>query len=345
MPSKRGLHTAATAPGVIISMAMLASVRQILYSQVPMATNDQKFEEHIRTRKETPPRILYKYVTADTATKILRNRTLRFQSPLRYNDPFDSQWDPLWPLSTPKAMDYQRALAERALRDPASWPDDANLEWRRQWDCKRANIESLPEEQREEAIGRFVDNLKKMKELKERIEDIIYRMRFLCLCECDRSILMWSHYADQHKGIVLGFDVSELEDQLRVPFMRVKYCDELPCLIDSEACKRAEVFGLPCPPIENTYKWVLAKHTDWYYEKEWRLVCKADANTNGQHEDIAFPAKALVEIASGCRAERLDSSSSKLLDLARNIQPKVRHYSMSPHPSRFALVKKQSDIL
>ena len=45
------------------------------------------------------------------------------------------------------------------------------------------------------------------------------------------------------------------------------------------------------------------------------------------------------------RAEPLDSSSSKLLDLARNIQTKVRHYSMSVHPSQFALVKKQSDIL
>lgn len=33
----------------------------------------------------------YKYVTAETALKILQNRTLKYSSPVTFNDPFDSQ--------------------------------------------------------------------------------------------------------------------------------------------------------------------------------------------------------------------------------------------------------------
>ena len=30
----------------------------------------------------------------------------------------------------------------------------------------------------------------------------------LCLSACDNSILMWSHYADEHKGFCIGFNNS-----------------------------------------------------------------------------------------------------------------------------------------
>lgn len=33
----------------------------------------------------------YKYLTAETALKILQNRTLKYSSPVTFNDPFDSQ--------------------------------------------------------------------------------------------------------------------------------------------------------------------------------------------------------------------------------------------------------------
>ena len=33
----------------------------------------------------------YKYVTSETALLILKNRTLRYRSPVTFNDPFDTQ--------------------------------------------------------------------------------------------------------------------------------------------------------------------------------------------------------------------------------------------------------------
>ena len=179
-----------------------------------MPKGDRQFEEHVRNREVEPPSILYKYATVDTARKVLRTGTLRFQSPLRYNDPFDSQWDPFWPIFTPEAREYERALAERALRDPASWPDHAEPEFRRAMDDERARIEALPQGQREEAIARFLDDLMDKPTIPEpvadRLLDIRRRMRMLCLCECDRSVLMWSHYADQHRGVMLGFDINAI---------------------------------------------------------------------------------------------------------------------------------------
>src|SRR4051812_23527309 len=41
----------------------------------------------------THPEHFYKYVDADTAKIILKNSTLRWSAPSRFNDPFDVQFD------------------------------------------------------------------------------------------------------------------------------------------------------------------------------------------------------------------------------------------------------------
>ncbi len=91
-----------------------------------MPRGDEHFDEYVRSRTVSPPKILYKYTTVETARIILSTGKLRFQSPLRYNDPFDSQWDLLWPAFTPDARQYERELHREALLNPAAWPPDAD---------------------------------------------------------------------------------------------------------------------------------------------------------------------------------------------------------------------------
>lgn len=42
-------------------------------------------------------------------------------------------------------------------------------------------------------------------QLKKQIRSLIQRCGVLCLSSLKDNIVMWSHYADHHKGIVLGF--------------------------------------------------------------------------------------------------------------------------------------------
>jgi Protein of unknown function (DUF2971) len=76
----------------------------------------------------------------------------------------------------------------------------------------------------------------------------------LCFSEDKSDVLQWSHYADRHKGICLGFDVSGGQEK----FGRVTY------VIDR----------LPFPEkldVDFSWKLLTTKSKDWGYEKEWRV--------------------------------------------------------------------------
>lgn len=309
-----------------------------------MPRGDNHFEEHIRTRTANPPAVLYKYTTVDTARTVFSDGKIRFQSPLRYNDPFDSKWDVFWPTCTPEAIEHERALIKKALMIPESWPADADPNFRNAMDNVRARILALPESQRESAIAEFVRkaaaNPNTQDDLARRILDIRRRMRILCLSALDESLLMWSHYADQHRGVALGFDTSVMENSLKRPFEPVKYCDSPPRLIDADAWSRSMVFGLPHPELTGGEReWAITKHTDWNYEREWRIVTITQRRTADEYEDFAFPRDALVEVVLGCRTD--PSCSEELLALVREIRPEVRHFRMTKHNSRFELIKTE----
>jgi hypothetical protein len=78
----------------------------------------------------------------------------------------------------------------------------------------------------------------------------------LCFSEKWKSILQWSHYAERHKGISLGFDVTNSETK----FGRVDY----------------KSGKLAFPGIENLnqafmWKMLRTKYRGWDYEQEWRV--------------------------------------------------------------------------
>lgn len=95
---------------------------------------------------------------------------------------------------------------------------------------------------------------------------------------------MWSHYSNNFKGFVVGFDQSN-------PFFsvaeKVQYVTKFPVLSDD-------------------FKAVLTKHKQWGYELEWRIIkvlgdAEPDA-TKGKGGDIylyKFPPSALTEVILG----------------------------------------------
>lgn len=83
--------------------------------------------------------------------------------------------------------------------------------------------------------------------------------------ESYNNLLMWSHYADEHKGIVVEFDYHILNDHfnknlgLKKPIERVLYNRE-----------RHETLPRSTSPKRN----LLTKSDDWIYEKEHRIITK-----------------------------------------------------------------------
>jgi Protein of unknown function (DUF2971) len=94
------------------------------------------------------------------------------------------------------------------------------------------------------------------------------RFGVLCFSEDKADLLQWAHYADRHKGICLGFDVSGSEEKFRP----VQYVEE----------------GFPFPESpDETFTWKLlsTKSEAWKYEKEWRVFLRLTEGIWNQYAD------------------------------------------------------------
>lgn len=86
----------------------------------------------------------------------------------------------------------------------------------------------------------------------------------LCFSKSRRNPVMWSHYANSHKGICLGFDV---KDKL---LNAVKYVDRR----SKNEIRYDDVF---CPENEEIFEKCLStKFSHWKYEQEMRAFFKVD---------------------------------------------------------------------
>jgi hypothetical protein len=85
-------------------------------------------------------------------------------------------------------------------------------------------------------------------------------LRVLCLSEKNDSILMWSHYADNHKGLCIEYVFDEHPDIVESLYP-VVYTDKRPMLSKSNIESNKE-------PMHT----ILCKSPDWSYEKEWRYI-------------------------------------------------------------------------
>ena len=92
----------------------------------------------------------------------------------------------------------------------------------------------------------------------------------ICLSWNWKHPLLWSHYADKHKGIAIGFDVPD-----DGPFRRVRY-----------QRNRLQAPQAHWPGDADLERLLLTKSTAWEYETEYRRFCWLDESN--QEGDLYF---------------------------------------------------------
>lgn len=113
-----------------------------------------------------------------------------------------------------------------------------------------------------------------------------YDYAIISLSETNNNLLMWSHYADQHKGIVIEFDEKKPLFESYKDFTALRFDYELDYeIIDEEennrrlginAGKIQRVrYNAKRPDIQNfdnILEHFLVKSEEWIYEKEHRVI-------------------------------------------------------------------------
>jgi len=219
---------------------------------------------------------LYHYQKFNQAhlTSPLRDQKIYCSDTSSMNDPWD--FKPAFD-STPMQIDpgNLRRMIEmfRAAADPATLNSPLRLEL-------EDNIRGSDDE-----LQRFVEKASNglWRELRKR--------RIYCLTPLSNSILMWSHYARNHTGICLEFNV---DNPLFSVALKVNYRDTYP----------------PFTPQDASFdptSLILTKAVDWAYEGEYRIIGLPNYPGVPLHLDGAFlhlPPDALNAVIIGCEAQR-----------------------------------------
>lgn len=113
-----------------------------------------------------------------------------------------------------------------------------------------------------------------------------------CFTKGKDNMLLWSHYADSHKGVCLGFDY-DLMIKKFPQYDEVEYSD-VPFYFD---IKNVD---------ESIAKTILRKSTDWKYEEEIRFIME-------RSKTVGFFQEALTEVNFGARCSKRDMMNIQYL--------------------------------
>ena len=209
---------------------------------------------------------LFKYCRLNArAEQLVSSSELWFSAPAKLNDPFECRpW-------------LEFAHTDQQLVDGLA----------RQ--LRRQNPKMTPHTATANAVGIFLEGRHRNPEMWNALrDDLITRLTneigVYCLSEHNDSILMWSHYAEDHTGFCLGFEATPYTEFFG-PAQKVLYSDELP-----------HIQSFDMSPERQVDKIFLTKFSGWSYEDEWRII-----NHDTGPGLYSYPPELLKSITFGIR--------------------------------------------
>ena len=169
------------------------------------------------------------------------------------------------------------------------------------------------------------------------VQTILSQTYVFSLSKTYKSIQMWAHYADAHKGVCYGFDVSE-DEKCFSPRMDVCYENIRPQI------NILDLYGGSAESIEDQLrKAITTKQKQWAYEEEVRCL-KRYYGINKQNTNVHFNPKALKEIIFGWITPKEDII--KIVQLCKTNHLQVDYYQMvMANTPEFRLERERRDDL
>jgi hypothetical protein len=241
--------------------------------------SDVEIEPAMQLKALHIPRALYKYrPVSDFSLSNLANDTMWVSFAADFNDPYDSSFAvmPRSILSAWGRKNIREHIRGSNLRDFFSDQEIESLEgdqdtlasFIRMYLSKRAAASDDPKAaQLSSAIARVVE-AQAVEPFSALAAAMREAMQVCCFSETHESILMWSHYAKDHRGFCIEYDFAAVDKGYTRLLMPVYYQDEI---FDATAyhlvAAERDVF--------NNFFGLLAaihKASFWAYEREWRLL-------------------------------------------------------------------------
>ena len=283
------------------------------------------------------PQSLYKYLSADSAAKVLENRTLRWATPGTFNDPADMQIDLACDFDQGEAIDLTLEFLWRrcqgggppALHDIArlieqkreTWLEMGEAAFRRDVrEIVKQTLQVLPEQTRGFSAG---------------VREMLTRCKVICFSERRDSNLMWSHYGESHAGAVLEFRDAEGLDSPYKLARPIQYSDRPPQIFEGPEEFARFIAGDAPFPKDIGNRMIYTKSADWVYEREWRISAWTGREPDSPVEYSPFSVEELHAIYFGCKAS--EGTRVKLTELVKVRYPRAQIWNCRRDEHGYAL--------
>lgn len=289
-------------------------------------------------------RSFFKYASPETTLKILENRTIRYSSPLKFNDPFDVQaglhfdfdLNTLHGKILDKLHEFATATEEPQVDKDEPWGKIA-LKIRENYPIHgfpRSNLEKI-------TAPSFAWLVNEIRTTQQQIQEqwqktLLPSMRVFCVSEERDNLLMWAHYAKDHTGVVFEFLSLPAEDNPLSIAEQVIYEDQ-PAPFYTEAEWIDNILLNRELDRDIVYRrYARIKSTHWKYEREWRVWYPLLPTPNGLlHEDMPIRQSELAAIYIGCKAE--EPFVKDVVNLTRKAFHNVKLYQVHKRQDAYAL--------
>lgn len=206
----------------------------------------------------------YKFPEYNFLKEIIVDDTLYFPSPNTFNDPFDS-----FPVFDYTGTEIQLTRMFKELSRERG---------------KIITTREARESARNMKRKRYFQTPSSVS------ESFRHKIGVFCLSSDNSNILMWSHYAEKHKGVCLEFS-NNINDKIFCYSLPVQYKDKYTTHSFLKIGKKNILHDL-----------ILTKAKDWSYEKEWRIVSIKGSHLEGPGK-YKFNPELLTKIIFGCKAD------------------------------------------
>lgn len=258
------------------------------------------------------PSRLYKYRcwTDKYHRRMLTHNAVYFASARKFNDPFDCRI----PVEIEEVSDsYVRERMVYLLKQSTPNISEAKLQDILDYEMSQRTWENPVK------LQKWHDNHQKAK----------FNQGIFGVSEPKDNLLMWSHYADSHKGFCVGFDREILDSCFKsffeedakhlVMLEKVEYQREYP---------RFRFFEMA--PQDFYIKALASKSADWIYEQEYRFIRMDKADFEYQLDNGI-----IVEVIFGC--EMPDDHKSVIKDILREEGGKIELFEARMKEKSFGL--------
>lgn len=227
---------------------------------------------------------LYKHCGIDSkllSKKVIDECTWKFQKPLDFNDPYDCYFRlntvfENFNIQTVSNFFERTISSSNWLKDKDSFKKHID-----QMNCEKVNL---------------------------------FRKNNLVTCfnNSPLHMLMWSHYADMHKGLMFEFKFPKHSNMNEVLPIKVVYSDSIPILNLNWENVENNVFNESAN--EFAKKTILTKSQAWSYEKEYRLI-RPLSECNVDNLTFRFDPEYLSSIIYGVKTDE-----KNILEFERSIK-------------------------